>query len=511
LSSCSNALEQVDIEMGGTLLEDNKAVIPKVGSLKTLQNVNGEEYIDDLNDITEMVREELETTGNTNAKQSGVKPEDKSVLVQNESLVIGEEHSTWNKGQTVKSEWQKPLSSKTKELIEIERGQSEIKTGISLVSTEAPADDSVRLSKTPSTTEKETQLLEKSSISSFKEENLYLQGKQDKFVEIAEVVGEKAEATKNINDKQSEFQPVDDLVRSTSDLRMIGEEEKPLNRDQTVESGERMLSSTNLLEMKKVETGQIERHSVGDNESNGGVSVERTGLSEAPFTMKKGTHLVEKAKLSSSKMKTLDKLQNVKGEERTTVLNDIIEVVSKKTEVTENKNVKFSDVKQTGNSVPVKSVSLMKKEEETTLNKDQIVESEGRKQSCSNQLEVKDIVMGKGTQYAETDRRSTTTVSVEGIGLTKTPSTTEERTQHPEKAERPSLKMKTSEIPNVKDREGRTEFKDIIDVVSEKVDVITNKSINQSEVKHRNNFLSFRLKSSIGDKLRKIPNLLRSG
>jgi len=107
--------------------------------------------------------------------------------------------------------------------------------------------------------------------------------------------------------------------------------------------------------------------------------------------------------------------------------------------------------------------------------KDQIVKIQEQMSTCSNLLEVKDIVLGKVEQYFGGSREFKGGMSVEKSGSLETVSTTEKVNQHVEKAEIPTL-----ETPKIlEDEEHISGFVNDTEVVGEKGEV--NEKINVTQ------------------------------
>merc|ERR1719419_1902659 len=110
------------------------------------------------------------------------------------------------------------------------------------------------------------------------------------------VVCERAKSAENIDDKQSEVKSSDNSVSITSDKMMTGEEQKTLHYAQTVESGERMPSYSNLMKGKDTEMSNGECDAGFNLKSTGGSSVEMCRVLETSATTENLSLTSEKEK-----------------------------------------------------------------------------------------------------------------------------------------------------------------------------------------------------------------------
>jgi len=189
-----------------------------------------------------------------------------------------------------------------------------------------------------------------------------------------------------------------------------------------------------------------------------------------------GTEL-GKAKIPYPEIEILGKLKSSESVEYPKEVHHTQWIIFDKAEVTENIDVKQSEVKLADN------VQLMTTEGHTTLNKDQSFEREGQMSSCSMLPESKHIELRKNELTDGTNRESSEEMSFQRIGLAEVPSTAE-RAQLLKMTKISSVQAEISEMSqNPKDKKLISELKDTTKVVGKKAEATEKLNVEQSDVK----------------------------
>jgi len=450
-------------EQNGTSSEDKtKSAACKSETTVTLHNVGGCEEKAEYNGVTYVVCGKAKETLITNVKSSEVSKNSGATTVP---LTV-EEQTKFTKDLTDSSERQEPSNRNMSKMTDC-LGESKLQTEVNHVSTEVMMVERAGLSDTSSSLEKGTQFVEK--VKSVYLNSETLQNVTVETNDLEDVAGNKVSMYMNV--KQSEIQPTDNSVSIKSISLTTGEEQATLKKDQTFESEGQIASCSSFAEPMNIENSKLD---TGVNPITGeGESVKRICPSEEFHSEKKTVKPIKNVKNPS------EMLQNVEGEKQISEPGNIMQVDSQKAQATE-KNLGQSKIKPVDNSVLIKSASLMTGEKQTILPKDQIVEIQEQMTTCSNLLEVKDIMLGKGelcSGASEIKKRMT----VEN----ETVSTTEKINQQVEKAE-----IRTLETPTNLEGEEHTSRFNKSTVVSEKGEVNAKSNVKQYDEKMVDNSLT---------------------